>query len=31
MKKLKDGSLLSAEERIFSEIPIALWKSSKNF
>ena len=31
IKKLKDGSLLSAEERIFSEIPIALWQSSKNF
>lgn len=31
VEKLKDGSLLSAKEQIFSEIPIALWKSSKNF
>ena len=31
VEKLKDGSLLSTEEQIFSEIPIALWKSSKNF
>lgn len=31
VEKLKDGSLLSAEEQIFSEISIALWKSSKNF
>ena len=31
LEKIKDGSLLSTEEQVFSEIPIALWKSSKNF
>lgn len=31
VEKLKDGSLLSTEEKIFSEIPIALWKFLKNF